>query len=47
LIKRLKPFAKSFGTKLNHKNSYTIPKGPLEKTCAEQIKAKINAFNLK
>jgi len=26
-----KPFANSSGTKQSHKNSYTIPKGPLEK----------------
>jgi hypothetical protein len=43
----LKPFAKSFGTKLYRKSSYTIPKGPPEETRAKQIKAKINAFNLK
>jgi len=41
--KILKPLAKSFGAKQSHKNSYTIPKGPLEEGHGEQTKAMINA----
>jgi len=46
-LKRLNPLTKSFGTKQSHKNSYTIPKGPLEETCGEQTKAKMNASQSK
>jgi hypothetical protein len=41
--KNLKPVTKSFGAKYFHKNSYTIPKGPLEERHGEQAKAMINA----
>jgi hypothetical protein len=35
IFQRLKPLAKSFGAKQSDRNSYTIPKGPLEKKNGE------------
>jgi hypothetical protein len=36
--KRSKPLPKSLGTKQSHKNSYTIPKGLLDKRHGERAK---------